>query len=283
MTFLSPLSGSGGLVKVGGGTLSLGSTSSTYANTYTGNTTVNAGTLVTANNQNNSAGDLSASSGVIINNGGTLLAYNINPWGYGTHPPVTINAGGLMMMADGGHQDLGLLTLNGGTLASTANPSVYGSWLLASTCNVIADSIISATGVCPINTSAGNFNVSPGVTLNVPGTITNISGGTGWVIKNGGGAMVLGNSNNSYTGGTTLNAGLLNFVSSALGPSGAITLSGGTLQWAAGNTQDISGHGITLSAGQTPVLDIGETMLPWAPILRAAAACSSNSAAEPSR
>jgi len=67
----------------------------------------------------------------------------------------------------------------------------------------------------------------------------------------------LTNKNNSYTGGTYLAGGVLDFASGALGTTGNLTfggvtltnqaavegsISGGTLQWAAGNVQDISGR-----------------------------------------
>ena len=45
----------------------------------------------------------------------------------------------------------------------------------------------------------------------------------------------------TYTGGTTLASGVLNFTTSALG-TGGITFAGGTLQYGANNTQDVSGQ-----------------------------------------
>ncbi|MEI7903068.1 MAG: autotransporter-associated beta strand repeat-containing protein, partial [bacterium] len=45
---------------------------------------------------------------------------------------------------------------------------------------------------------------------------------------------------NTYTGGTTVTEGVIKFSSGALGSSGDIALKGGTLQYATGNTEDIS-------------------------------------------
>ena len=66
----------------------------------------------------------------------------------------------------------------------------------------------------------------------------NISG-NGSVVVNGPSSLLFNGTSNAYTGGTNLNAGTLSFVSGALG-SGAIAFNGGTLQWAVGNTQDVS-------------------------------------------
>jgi autotransporter-associated beta strand protein len=47
---------------------------------------------------------------------------------------------------------------------------------------------------------------------------------------------------NAYSGGTTVNAGLINFGNAANLGTGNITLNGGGLQWAAANTTDIPGR-----------------------------------------
>ena len=73
------------------------------------------------------------------------------------------------------------------------------------------------------------------------GTIRNTSGTVALVMAAGAGTEVLSGTN-TYTGGTFLNGGILNFASSAaLGSNPpSITFNGGTLQWASGNTVDIS-------------------------------------------
>lgn len=63
--------------------------------------------------------------------------------------------------------------------------------------------------------------------------------GTGRLIKQGAGVLSLDGSN-THSGGTTVNAGTLEFASGSLGTSGAVTLAGGALRWASGNAQDIS-------------------------------------------
>src|SRR4029077_15662116 len=53
---------------------------------------------------------------------------------------------------------------------------------------------------------------------------------------------------NTYSGGTTVTGGLINFAAGNNLGTGAITLNGGGLQWAAGNTLDISARLAPLGA-----------------------------------
>jgi autotransporter-associated beta strand protein len=75
----------------------------------------------------------------------------------------------------------------------------------------------------------------------VDGAGSGVSGGTGsWGLsKTGAGTLTL-SAANSYSGGTTVTGGLINFNSASNFGSGLITLDGGGLQWAAGTSTDIS-------------------------------------------
>ena len=73
------------------------------------------------------------------------------------------------------------------------------------------------------------------------------------------GVFTLTNSSNAYTGGTNINAGTLDFANGAL--PGNITFGGGTLQWAAGNTQDVSGQIQAIPSGVTATFDTQANVL----------------------
>ena len=101
LTLYGAISGSGGLVKQGAGTLTLA-----VANTYAGGTTVNAGTLSVM-------GSIGA---VSVNNGGTLS-------GTGSVGDVSVNSGGILSPGDSGGSGIG--TLNTGNLTFGAGASYY--------------------------------------------------------------------------------------------------------------------------------------------------------------
>ncbi|MFA5390368.1 MAG: autotransporter-associated beta strand repeat-containing protein [Candidatus Omnitrophota bacterium] len=94
---------------------------------------------------------------------------------------------------------------------------------------------------------AGNTNGS-GVsgTANTGGGGGGAAGTWGGTGGNGGSGIVIVRydsttiGSNTYTGGTTLTEGIINFTNGGIGSSGDIVFNGGTLQYAAGNTQDVS-------------------------------------------
>jgi autotransporter-associated beta strand protein len=82
--------------------------------------------------------------------------------------------------------------------------------------------------------------------------------------KSGSGTLVLGGAN-TYSAGTALNQGVLRFANGSL-PHGASSIHfyGGTLQWASGNSQDISAGIAPVAAGQTAILDTNGNNLSFA-------------------
>jgi len=161
------ISGNGTLTKTGNGTVSLDS-----ANTYTGKTTVNDGTLI-ANNANNTAFD--DASDLEINSGGEVVL-NFDE-----------TVSGLDIDGSGDLSGTGTLTV-----ASQVNSS--GSFSTATI----------SSGLNFTN-ATGNFDVGgSSQTLVVDGVI---SGPTSGIVKTGTGILELNNTGNTYDGTTTVNGG----------------------------------------------------------------------------
>jgi outer membrane autotransporter protein len=93
--------------------------------------------------------------------------------------------------------------------------------------------LAGAGGIISLGTNTLITNSSANTTL--ASQIT----GTGGLTKQGGGILTLAGSN-TYSGATTVSGGLINFSSLGNFGTGTIILNGGGVQWAAGNTLDIS-------------------------------------------
>lgn len=126
----------------------------------------------------------------------------------------------------------GTLTLNNG--AGAVNVDVTSG-----------SHLISAPVTLTSNTAIGVTNAAD--TLTVSGAVN----GGGSLTKAGNGTLVLSTAN-SYTGGTSITGGTLDAVAGALGTTGAIIFGGGTLRYAAGNTDDLSTRAVTF-AGQAVI------------------------------
>ena len=218
-TLSAVLSGSGGLTMAGGNLIL------NAFNTYTGLTAISAGTLTAAQADNSGINNIgtfnAAGAGITIGPAGTLVASQINSifghwWpggGNGTNWPTITNAG-LMIDTAGANENLGPLTLAGGTMAATGSGDQWGTWNLNNDVTVTANSLISAAAFdLGGNQPAGQrtFTVNPGATLGVSGYFRNGGGTTFGAVINGGGTMVL-YGDNTYTGTTTVNAGTLRIV-----------------------------------------------------------------------
>lgn len=75
------------------------------------------------------------------------------------------------------------------------------------------------------------------------------NGTTASLTKAGPGTLTLTQAS-TYTGGSTLTQGTLEFPNDGLGTSGAVTMNNGILRWATGNTQDLSSR-IVMVNGRT--------------------------------
>ena len=240
------------LTKAGPGVMILNN-----ANTYTGGTTVNGGTLALDYNPgDNPTGTLQAGTTVTVNNGGTLRLDIQDALGFngGIPSALTIN-GGLVTSANvanttpvqnGGASfrvTLPALTFTGGMLSSGLNNhgDTYGGSYLVSGMNYTLAStntaVINAYAVSIQNNTT--FNVAAGTTpsgvdLDVSSILKDWVSGAQGLTKSGSGVMKLDGAN-TYTGPTTISAGTLALAGSgAMANTPNITLAGGA-------TFDVSG------------------------------------------
>lgn len=185
------------------------------------------------------------SSGNVVLSGGTLTLSNANGYTGST----TVNGGTLALTSAGSLAgniynigSAGTFTVaSGASIPATSTLTVNGAVTLNSATPTIASLFGASTGVVTLNSS--NLLVTGGGTY--AGVIQN--GAAAGSLSVGGGTLTL-TGTNTYTGPTTISSGVLNFSSlSNLGAGTAINFGGGTLQYAAGNTTDISARTISLN------------------------------------
>jgi autotransporter-associated beta strand protein len=254
------ISGSGNLIKTGAGTLSLNA-----SNSYSGNTTISAGTLALG------ASDVIANSSNVTINGGTL---NTTASGYtDTVNSLTISSGNLSgtgtITALNGYNlqggtigaNLGTGTINAtsgttalnGTASATTitlnggNVTLGSAGRLASGANITLNSGALTLGgnevVNRLTLSGGSLGGSG--TLNATtgydvqsGTISAALGGSAGLTKTGAGTVILSGAN-TYTGTTTVNSGTLQAATDgALGNSTVINVTGGSFLVTAENAMN---------------------------------------------
>ena len=240
LTVTGAISGAGALNKAGEGTLTLSG-----SKTFTGNITVDEGTLKVI--ATGALGNINAEKTVTINKDATLLFASHDVLGTaGVRSPIQIIVdGGTIANETGWFNTLNHVTLkNGGKIIDNNGHVNWQSYQLTGTVDVTADSKLDANQISTISigTVGANNGVIPnGVTFNVADvtqdsstdllvsanlTNGNSVGVTGNFTKTGAGTMTL-SGENTYTGVTTVAAGVLNVTGSKFN-SRLVVQSGGT-------------------------------------------------------
>ncbi|MBS0538759.1 MAG: autotransporter domain-containing protein [Proteobacteria bacterium] len=216
---------------------------------------------------------------------------------------ITVTGGGfLLSFADNSTVTNNLITVDSGSLVQfTGSASTSGSNIIANAGGKITFSDLSSASSSIVNAS------DPTAVIDISGMTTNLSigtvsgsgslflggteltvggrnedsafsgviqdggdsGGTGGSLVKTGTATLTLSGANTYTGGTTVSGGLVNFSAANNFGTGTVTLNGGGLQWATGTSTDISsrlapigtggatfdtnGNSVTLATGLTGV------------------------------
>ena len=246
-TLSGAISGAGALTKANAGTLTLSG-----ASTFTGNITVNSGTLnvgLTVNNANPTAtalGDMTTIGKTVTVNSGSSLVFTqpdaIGQYNYKS-PVMLVADGGTITRMNGSFNSIGDVTLRNGGRLTSAN----GQNATVNSLSLNGDVIVSGTSGSFIDTSGSSNNgihlatgvVSSTISFDVASTgdatadltvsaplVDKTLGGAAGIIKNGAGKMLITGAN-SYSGGTTINGGILQLgngsTTGSLSTTGAIT------------------------------------------------------------
>jgi len=201
LAFAGSISGSGSVTQNGTGTLTLSG-----QNSYAGGTNILGGVLSVDNDGNLGAG------GITIRNNGELLTTGAN---FTTNKAINLGAGGGTLATVGGSS-----ATYGGIISGTGplhigDPANGGAVILTAN-----NSYSGGTSIDRGTLQLGNGGTSGSITGNVTDngtlafdrsdvvTFDGVISGTGTVEQNGTGATIL-TGTNTYTGGTTINAGRL--------------------------------------------------------------------------
>lgn len=233
ITLSGVLAGNGGLQKTGAGNLTLSG-----ANSYSGATKVNAGSLVLSNNLalQNSALDTSGSGNVTLSSGittptlgGLIGSTNLSTvitGNYSLMTALSLNPGTSVTNTYSG-------VITNGVSGMTLTKSGYGTQVLSGASTYTGSTTISGGtlqlgngGTTGSIANSASITIGTGATLktNRSDSITLSQAITGAgnveIANTSSGSTILGSNSNAYTGTTTVSSGTLQVGSSGTGTSG---------------------------------------------------------------
>ena len=263
------------LAKSGSGTLTLSGN-----NTYTGGTTVNSGLLKLESNSalGSSGGSLTINGGVvdlngrsptvgplsgayITNSSETLSTLTVNQatnttFGELSGPVALIKSGSGTLTLEGGNAYTGGTTLSGGTLSISSDQNIgqtitFQGGVLQITGNSLSNIENHVVNWTSFN---GGFDIAD---ADVTFTVDQVVTGSGGVTKKGAGTLVLSNSGNAYTGGTTLSGGTLSISADGQigGSSSTINFSGGVLRITGDDMENLGSHTVNFAGGGFDIVE----------------------------
>jgi len=273
------------LIKNGLGTVTLSA-----ANTYSGGTTINAGTLTTSIATGLGSGTVTVNGGALtINYGAVAFAFTNNLTGNGTVNLTAANAGFITVPV---FRPISMSGFNGTVTMDTGFNNIYyqinpnsGSTFDGSSAKWVVNNqnansfVYTLASLVKYGELSGNGKVSAANannTLEVGALGTNSTfsgillnnnfGGTLAFTKVGSGTLTL-SGNNTYTGATTINAGTLEITGGGRlggGSYGGAITNNGTLIYSGNNDQTLSGvisgsGGLTKQGSGTLVLNGANT------------------------
>jgi len=251
-TYAGTISGTGAVAKDGSGVLTL-----TGANTYSGGTIFNAGTVAVSVDSN-----LGALASPLTFNGGTLQI--TNSFNLSANRPITLNTPGGTVDTQGftttiaqNITGVGALTKAGvGTLTLTGANSYTGGTTITQGTLQLGNGTTNGSIIGNVaNSGALAFDPATGTTISFGGVIS----GSGAVNQIGTGTTVLTGAN-SYSGGTTITAGTLQIGNG--GTAGSITgnvTDNGALAF--DRSDSVAFAGIIAGAGGVTQIGTGTTIL----------------------
>jgi autotransporter-associated beta strand protein len=250
------ITGTGSFIQAGTGTTTLNA-----ANTYSGTTTVSAGTLIAsnANALGASTGNITASGGTLNLGGNSFLRTGLVRFSGGTVSNGTITNNTTAFDAQSGNisailaGSAGLAKSSNGTLSLSGINTYTGATTISSGTLQLGDG--NATGSLSASSAITNngtlsINRSNAVTQGTDFSSAAMTG-TGSFIQAGSGTTTL-NAANTYSGTTTVSAGTL-----ALGSGGSIA-SGSVLTIAAGAIFDVTAKS-SFTIINPLTIEVGET------------------------